>query len=104
MINAVAVVVPARNEAALLPRCLDAVRRSLALLPAGTARTVIVVADRCTDATPAIARRHGARVVTTTRFGTIGAVRTSAAAWRSTSSTPSRLRAWCCSTPTRTPR
>ncbi|MEU4670471.1 glycosyltransferase family 2 protein [Amycolatopsis sp. NPDC023774] len=75
MIAAVAVVVPARDEATTLPRCLDAVHRALAQLPAGTARTVVVVADRCTDATAALARRHGAHVTTNTRLTTIGAVR-----------------------------
>ncbi|WP_432845333.1 glycosyltransferase [Amycolatopsis sp. CA-161197] len=75
MIDAAAVVVPARDEAATLPRCLDAIRRALAQLPAGITRTVVVVADRCTDATAALAHRHGARVTTNTRLTTIGAVR-----------------------------
>lgn len=75
MIDAVAVVVPAWEEAATLPGCLDAVRRALAQLPAGITRTVVVVADRCTDAAAALARGHGAHVTTNTRLTTIGAVR-----------------------------
>ena len=49
----VAVVIPARDEADLIARCLTAI---------GDAR-VIVVADGCRDDTAAIARRHGAEVI-----------------------------------------
>ena len=56
----VAVVVPAHNEEARLPR-------TLASLHAECRRDgdadVIVVADNCTDATAELARRHGARVL-----------------------------------------
>ncbi|MFI5615604.1 glycosyltransferase [Amycolatopsis sp. NPDC051903] len=75
MIDAVAVVVPARDEAALLPGCLAALDLSLSRLPAGIGRVVVVVADRCADKTAAIARRSGAHVVPNTEFTTIGAVR-----------------------------
>ena len=53
------VLVPAHNEAVVIGRCLEAIdadRRPGDL--------VLVVADRCTDATEAIARRHGASVLT----------------------------------------
>ncbi|MGW4488359.1 glycosyltransferase [Amycolatopsis sp. NPDC004368] len=75
MIDAVAVVVPAQDEAALLPGCLAALRRSLRQVPAGIARLVVVVADRCTDATAALAREAGAHVVVNSVLTTIGAVR-----------------------------
>ena len=54
-LSRVSVVVPARNEAAQLPRLL----RSLA----GTAAEVVVVDDDSTDGTPSVAATHGARVV-----------------------------------------
>ena len=49
----VAVVIPARDEAELIGRCLASI---------GDER-VIVVADRCVDDTAAIARDHGAEVI-----------------------------------------
>ncbi len=49
----VAVVIPARNEAELIARCLASI---------GDQR-VIVVADRCVDDTAVIARGHGAEVI-----------------------------------------
>ncbi|QRP49731.1 glycosyltransferase family 2 protein [Amycolatopsis sp. FDAARGOS 1241] len=75
MIDAVAVVVPARDEALLLPGCLAALGRSLARLPATIERAVVVVADRCTDETAVIARESGARVVPNSQPTAIGAVR-----------------------------
>lgn len=55
MIDAVGVVVPAHDEAALLPRCLAALDRALAALPAELARFAVVVLDACRDASAAIA-------------------------------------------------
>ncbi|MBA4102235.1 MAG: glycosyltransferase, partial [Arthrobacter sp.] len=52
----VTAVVPARNAEHMLPRCLEALRQS------GVAE-IIVVDGRSTDATVAIARAAGARVV-----------------------------------------
>jgi glycosyltransferase involved in cell wall biosynthesis len=49
---AVTVVIPARDEQELIGRCLDSVRRAAA----GLSARIIVVADRCTDDTVAIAR------------------------------------------------
>ncbi|MFG2493053.1 glycosyltransferase [Streptomyces caniferus] len=62
--TALAVVVPAHNEARELPAALEALRRAglhpaLAGLPVMT----VVAADACTDATPAIAARWGAALV-----------------------------------------
>ena len=62
MLNRVAVVVPAHNEQAVLPRCLAALRVAVRNLPPAE---VIVVADSCHDATASIAARAGAHVITT---------------------------------------
>lgn len=53
----IAVLVPARNEERLLPRCISSVLKAVRLLPASVTTDVVVVADACTDATPRIARR-----------------------------------------------
>jgi dolichol-phosphate mannosyltransferase len=53
----ISVVVPARNEERRLPACLEALARD------GDADEVIVVDDRSTDDTAAVAARAGARVV-----------------------------------------
>jgi dolichol-phosphate mannosyltransferase len=53
----ISVVVPARNEAARLGRCLGALAGDPAVAE------VIVVDDESTDGTAGVARRHGARVV-----------------------------------------
>lgn len=57
-LDRVSVVVPARNEAAQLPRLL----RSLS----GTRAEVVVVDDDSTDGTPSVASSHGATVVSST--------------------------------------
>jgi cellulose synthase/poly-beta-1,6-N-acetylglucosamine synthase-like glycosyltransferase len=52
------ILIPAHNEEPVIGRCLEAIaadRRSR--------DRVLVVADRCADATAAIARRHGAKVL-----------------------------------------
>lgn len=55
------VVVPAHNEEAYLGRCLFSIRRAA---DRASARVeTIVVANRCTDRTAAIAREGGARIV-----------------------------------------
>ncbi len=64
--DVVHVVVPAHDEQDLLPACLHALRAATTHLrrhrPAVVAR-VTVVADRCSDATPGLARAAGADVV-----------------------------------------
>jgi glycosyltransferase involved in cell wall biosynthesis len=55
------IVIPARNESAYLAACLEAV--AVAARPYAGTTEVIVVLNRCTDDTGAIARRHGAQVV-----------------------------------------
>src|SRR6202008_1367577 len=58
---AISVVVPAHNEELLLPRGLAAIADAARDL--GRTVEVVVVANRCTDATPDIARDAGAVVV-----------------------------------------
>lgn len=63
-LRAVGVLVPARDEAVLLPACLDAIFRSLAHPAlADLDRAVVVAADRCRDSTAEVARQAGAAVV-----------------------------------------
>jgi cellulose synthase/poly-beta-1,6-N-acetylglucosamine synthase-like glycosyltransferase len=52
------VLIPAHNEATVIDRCLTSINAD-----ARARDTVLVVADRCTDATAAIARRLGASVL-----------------------------------------
>jgi glycosyltransferase involved in cell wall biosynthesis len=54
-------VVPAHNEAAFLPACLEAAARAAERIDCRV--ETIVVLNRCTDATEEIARRHGCRIV-----------------------------------------
>ncbi|EOD57221.1 glycosyltransferase [Amycolatopsis vancoresmycina] len=56
MIEAVGVVVPARDEAELVGACVHALRDALRQLPSGVSAAVCVVADRCRDTTAAVAR------------------------------------------------
>ncbi|MFH1022249.1 MAG: glycosyltransferase [Planctomycetota bacterium] len=55
------VIIPARNEEVLLGRCLESVTRAAAAFPGQV--EVVVVINRCTDRTEAIARDRGARIV-----------------------------------------
>ncbi|NYE38581.1 GT2 family glycosyltransferase [Nocardioides cavernae] len=86
--GAVAVVVPARDEEELLPRCLDALDVALAGLretrPDVVAR-VFVVLDACTDGSPAVVRARPGVTALTTSDGCVGTARAAgveaAAAW-----------------------
>lgn len=77
-VRRVTVVIPARDEAELLPSCLRALSRASARLRTARLRglqtRVVVVADRCTDATEALALAGGAQVVRS-RHGRVGAAR-----------------------------
>src|SRR5438477_5543934 len=53
----ISIVIPARNEERLLPRCLDSIDRAARRVSKGV--EVVVVLNRCTDATEAIALRRG---------------------------------------------
>lgn len=71
----VVVVVPARDEEVLLPRCLASVQVALAgVRPLGVTGSVVVVADSCTDRTAELAERAGAVVVPSV-CGRVGAAR-----------------------------
>lgn len=63
MIRSVGVVIPAHNEADLLPSCLASLRRSVRALR-GMPAHLVVVADACHDRTVHVARRGGATVIT----------------------------------------
>lgn len=54
---AVGVVIPAHDEAATVGAAIDSVRRSLVAARVRSS-CIVVVADACTDATAAVARRH----------------------------------------------
>ncbi|MFQ6573974.1 glycosyltransferase [Pseudomonas sp. UM16] len=56
----IAVIIPAHNEARRLGRCLSAVKRAAREVEqCGQQVQVLVVLDRCSDSSPAIAQRHG---------------------------------------------
>lgn len=59
----VSIVVPAFNEEAVIGDCLDRISESVRRCGNGRVVETVVVDNRCTDATPAIARARGARVV-----------------------------------------
>ena len=61
VIETVGVVVPAHNEEALLPACLAALGRAARQVSVPV--RVLVAADSCTDRTAAVARAHGALVI-----------------------------------------
>jgi glycosyltransferase involved in cell wall biosynthesis len=73
----IAVVIPARNEEALLPRCLESVLDACASLPLPTTADIIVVCDCSTDLTFQIAKRFFANQgsVVTTEAGVVGRAR-----------------------------
>ena len=71
---AVGVVVPAHDEQELLPACLASLRLA-AQQPGVPPVRVVVVADRCSDATANVARSGGAHVLDVD-------VRSAGAAWR----------------------
>jgi cellulose synthase/poly-beta-1,6-N-acetylglucosamine synthase-like glycosyltransferase len=54
VISALAVVIPARNEAATVGACLGSVQAALRQLPPDVTTSLCVVLDRCTDGTPQI--------------------------------------------------
>ncbi len=72
----VAVVVPAHDEAALLPACLASIAVAGAAVVSRAHISTFVVADACTDATAAVARAHGAGVIEV-NYRNVGAARAS---------------------------
>jgi glycosyltransferase involved in cell wall biosynthesis len=77
----IAVLIPACNEEALLPRCLASMQHARNLLPSGVTSDVIVVADSSDDKTFQIARTMlgDDGCVLAANFGCVGAARIAAA-------------------------
>jgi glycosyltransferase involved in cell wall biosynthesis len=77
----VGVLIPARNEEDLLPRCLSSVLAACAQLPASFTYEVIVAVDSSTDATAQLAHGllDGYGTVVATDAGLVGAARALAA-------------------------
>lgn len=77
----ISVLIPARNEEALLGRCLESVLRARRMLPSWVTSDVIVVDDDSTDGTRAIAESmlEGCGVVLSTAEGVVGKARSRAA-------------------------
>jgi glycosyltransferase involved in cell wall biosynthesis len=77
----ISVLIPARNEEVLLPRCLLSVQRARLKLPPGITSDVIVVDDASWDRTRAVAERilgdNG--IVVSTTEGVVGSARSLAA-------------------------
>jgi glycosyltransferase involved in cell wall biosynthesis len=97
-VDLVGVVVPVHDEADLLARCLTALSASTARVGAGrdapTVR-VVVVLDRCTDGSAAIASRAEVEVLTA-QAGTVGRARSLGAAHLLKDHPPERV--WLAST------
>ena len=78
----ICVLIPARNEEELLPRCLHSVVKACSVLPQNVTYDVVVVVDSSTDSTRTIAqsllRGHG--VVLSAEVGIVGKARAIAAA------------------------
>jgi glycosyltransferase involved in cell wall biosynthesis len=77
----VAILIPARNEEALLPRCLESVLAAGSLLPANVSFDIVVAADRSTDSTYDVATRmlRGRGSVLRCDAGVVGCARALAA-------------------------
>ena len=57
----ISVVIPAHNEEKYIKRCIDSIKAADSVFPGNT--EIIVVCNRCTDATESIARENGAVTV-----------------------------------------
>lgn len=77
----VCVLIPARNEEALLPRCLDSVLKAIDSVSPYATTDIIVAADKCTDRSFAIAEAslRCAGTVVPVNAGAAGAARAQAA-------------------------
>lgn len=81
LIRHIAVLIPARDEELLLPRCLVSVMRAQRMLPYRLTTDIVVVVDSSTDRTLEIATAllPGSGIVSTTQAGAVGAARALAA-------------------------
>lgn len=95
-----AVLIPARDEEALLPRCVHSVLRAANLLPSGVTVDIIVVADCCTDSTESLARSllSGRGEVLQSQACNVGAARTLAAQMALARSTVPSGQCWLANT------
>ena len=77
----IAVLIPARNEQALLPRCLRSVQRARDFVAPYVTTDLVLVADCCTDLTAAIAQDilGTAAAIVSVDLGVVGAARALAA-------------------------
>jgi len=77
----ICVLIPARDEEILLPRCLASVLAACAALPQGVTYDIVVAADSSTDNTLAIAQQflHAYGAVVSTSAGVVGCARALAA-------------------------
>jgi glycosyltransferase involved in cell wall biosynthesis len=80
-IDHLAVLIPARDEEELLPRCLNSIHRAQRLLPPNVTCEIIVTVDQSTDRTLAIARSmlRNTGVALITNAGIVGIARARAA-------------------------
>lgn len=80
-IHHIAVLIPARDEEALLPRCLASILRARKLLPPEVSCDIVVAVDQSTDRTLAIARRmlRGRGFAFIVQAGVVGVARARAA-------------------------
>ena len=96
----VAVLIPARNEEALLGRCLESVIRAIDALPAAIRATIVLVSDCSTDRTAEIGYRfigeYGS--ILHTRAGTVGTARSLAASYAIEQTTVPLSRLWFANT------
>jgi glycosyltransferase involved in cell wall biosynthesis len=78
----ISVLIPARNEQELLPRCLESVLAARSALPRNASCDIVVAVDRSTDRTQALAERwlQGCGTVVSTDAGAVGQARAIAAA------------------------
>ena len=80
-IDHVAVLIPARNEEALLPACIHSVLRACRALPGNVTFEVVIAVDSSTDRTLAIGKKllSGSGRVITTNAASVGEARSCAA-------------------------
>jgi glycosyltransferase involved in cell wall biosynthesis len=78
----ISVLIPARNEENLLPRCLFSIQEARRSLPANVTSDVIVVSDCCQDQTRTVAEMilEDSGLVLETDSGSVGSARAMAAA------------------------